>query len=65
MNRVYAGYMIIRIKMKIGFESTIRKMTFQEIWLEAMLKAYLEREDHGLIPNPYPKPKYQLIEELK
>ena len=29
------------------------------------MKAYLEREQAGLIPNPYPKPRYKLIDELK
>lgn len=35
------------------------------MWLNAILKSYLERESAGLIPNPYPQPKYQIMEELK
>lgn len=64
MNKVFVGYMIMRVRMKIGFEITLKKQTFQEIWLNAILKAYLERESAGLISNPYPKPKYKLIDEL-
>ena len=35
------------------------------MWLNAILKSYLERESAGLILNPYPQPKYQIMEELK
>lgn len=33
--------------------------------MTAILKAYEERESEGLIPNPFPRPKFQLMEELK
>lgn len=64
MNRVYAAYIILKIRMKIGYQMALKKMTFLEVWLNAILITYHERLDAGLISNPYPKPKFKLIEEL-
>lgn len=64
MNRVYAAYMVMRIRMKLNYESARRKSTFQEVWLQAILKTYMDRQKAGLISNPWPKPKYKLIDEL-
>ena len=64
MNHIYNGYRIIKIRMKIGYHMSICHQTFEEYWLNAILKAYLEREAAGLIPNAYPKPQYKLIDEL-
>ena len=65
MNRVYLGFKIMKIRMKIAYEITLRKQTYQEIFLNAILRAYIYREEAGLIPNPFPRPKYQLMDELK
>ena len=43
MNRVYAAYMVMRIRMKLNYESARRKSTFQEVWLQAILKTYIDR----------------------
>ena len=64
MNRVYAAYMVMRIRMKLSYECAIKKSTFLEIWLQAILKSYVERNQAGLITNPYPEPKVKLIDEL-
>ena len=64
MNRVYAAYMVMRIRMKLSYECARNKSTFQETWLKAILKAYVERNNAGLITNPYPEPKVKLIDEL-
>ena len=34
------------------------------MWLEAILRAYGERDKAGLVSNPFPKPKFKLIDEL-
>lgn len=51
--------------MKLGYQMALKKQTFGELWFTAILKAYQERELAGLISNPYPKPKYKLMDELK
>ena len=65
MNHIYRGYRIMKIRMKIGYHLALSKQTFEEYWLNAILKSYFEREEAGLIPNAYPKPAYKLIDELQ
>ena len=55
MHRVYLGYMIMKIRMKISFEACIRKRTLQEHFFEAILTSYNQRREKGLIDHPWPE----------
>lgn len=58
MNDIYKGYRLMKIRMKISYQMALQQQSFQEVWLTAIIKAYLEREKAGLITNPYPPPKF-------
>ena len=58
MNKIYRGFQLMKFRMKLNFEMALKKKTFGELWLNAILVTYLDREKAGLITNPYPKPKY-------
>ena len=56
--------MIMKMRMKIGYEACIKNKTIQELFLFSILKTYQERKKDDLIKNPYPNLSKQNIENI-
>ena len=64
LNRIFFGYKLMRFRMKIAYEACKKTRTIQEHILEAIVKAYYQRADKGLIEDPYPPFEQNIMEEL-
>ena len=64
LNRIFFGYKLMRFRMKIAYEACKKTRTIQEHILEAIVKAYYQRADKGLIEDPYPPIDQNIMEEL-
>ena len=43
MNKIYIGYLIMKIRMKISYHACLNNNTIQEHILKAIIKTYEER----------------------
>ena len=62
MHSIYKGYLIMRVRMKLSYEAAIQRKTLQELFLHAILKSYMERDQAKLVPNPWPKLRFSLAD---
>lgn len=66
MNKIYYGFTMMKVRIKVSYEATLKGMTIKEVFLRAILKSYFERMKLDLIPNPYPVPDYcDLFKQLE
>ena len=56
---------MMKVRMKISFEACRANKTLIEFFLTSILKTYHERNQQGLIEDPWPKVSSRMIEVLK
>ena len=65
MQKIYFSFSMMRFRMKISFEACKQHKTIKEFILQAILRAYQERRNKGLVENPYPEVTKQMIEGIR
>lgn len=65
VEQIYAGYLIMKVRMKISYEAARSNRTIQQLLFDAILDAYKERNAKNLVRNPYPPIKSSHLQALK